>query len=447
MPSGWTTSNTGTGITERWSMSNTANAGGTAYEAKCTYQQVSPGTTMLISPAFTTSGVSSITIGAKYQFDDYGTGATLKVQVSKDKITWVDAWTKASASNTTTSGTISAVFTNTAVLGTANTYIAFVVTGNLYQIDYWYVDNVTVTGATTPVVVVPTVTTNTVSSIAQTTATCGGNVTADGGATVSAKGVCWATTTNPTTANSKTTNGTGTGAFTSSLTGLTANTTYYVRAYATNSAGTSYGAVQTFKTLATSTGPVCTTTANISVAASAWKYYTVVVPTGATNLVIGISGGTGDADLYTRFGSKPTTTTYLCRPYLSGNTETCTVASPSVGTYYIGIRGYSAATGITLSVCYTPAAKSDGFEIQYVGSDVDDGNTFDIYPNPAYDFIYITVGGQTQNAVIYDVNGRIVKSIDLNGERQINIEELPAGIYMLHVFDEGKMLSKRFIKK
>ena len=81
------------------------------------------------------------------------------------------------------------------------------------------------------------------------TATGGGNVTADGGGNVTARGICWSTSQNPTIAGSHTTNGTGTGSFTSSMTGLTANTTYYVRAYATNSAGTAYGEEVSFTTL------------------------------------------------------------------------------------------------------------------------------------------------------------------------------------------------------
>jgi hypothetical protein len=72
-------------------------------------------------------------------------------------------------------------------------------------------------------------------------ASSGGEVTFSGFATVTARGVCWNTTGNPSIADSKTTNGTGFGVFTSSITGLTANTTYYVRAYATNSQGTAYG--------------------------------------------------------------------------------------------------------------------------------------------------------------------------------------------------------------
>ena len=87
----------------------------------------------------------------------------------------------------------------------------------------------------------PTVTTNTVTGITQTAATSGGNVTSDGGAAVTVRGVCWSTSVNPTTSNSKTTNGSGMGSFTSSITGLSQGTTYHVRAYATNSVGTSYG--------------------------------------------------------------------------------------------------------------------------------------------------------------------------------------------------------------
>jgi len=88
---------------------------------------------------------------------------------------------------------------------------------------------------------IPTVTTVTPSTITYTTATCGGNITSDGGAPVSACGVCWSTTANPTILNSKTINNIGVNPFISSITGLAINTTYYVRAYATNISGTGYG--------------------------------------------------------------------------------------------------------------------------------------------------------------------------------------------------------------
>ena len=85
-------------------------------------------------------------------------------------------------------------------------------------------------------------------SITKTTAVSGGNVTADLGYAVTARGICWSTTQNPTTANSKTTETGTTGAFTSNLTGLNPGNTYYVRAYATSAMGTSYGTQISFKT-------------------------------------------------------------------------------------------------------------------------------------------------------------------------------------------------------
>lgn len=94
----------------------------------------------------------------------------------------------------------------------------------------------------------PAVTTAAVTAIRQTTAQCGGNVTSDGGAAVTARGVCWSTSPTPTVADHKTTDGTGTGSFTGAITGLTAGTDFYVRAYATNSAGTGYGNAQPFTT-------------------------------------------------------------------------------------------------------------------------------------------------------------------------------------------------------
>ena len=103
----------------------------------------------------------------------------------------------------------------------------------------------------------PTVTTNDVTNITAESATCGGNVTDDGGLTVTARGVCWSTSQNPTINDSHTTDGAGTGTFTSSLSNLNSMTTYYVRAYATNSKGTNYGDQKSFKTsFVTPTGAI-----------------------------------------------------------------------------------------------------------------------------------------------------------------------------------------------
>lgn len=96
--------------------------------------------------------------------------------------------------------------------------------------------------------VLAALTTTAMTLVTSTTATSGGNITSDGGITITARGVCWNTATGPTVANSKTVDGTGMGAFTSNLTGLTTATTYYVRAYATNSQGTAYGNEVVFTT-------------------------------------------------------------------------------------------------------------------------------------------------------------------------------------------------------
>ena len=82
--------------------------------------------------------------------------------------------------------------------------------------------------------------------------------------------------------------------------------------------------------------------------------YTLVVPSGATNLKFAITGGTGDADMYVRLGSAPTTSSYTCRPYVSGNSETCTFAAPTAGTYHVSLRAYSTFSGVKLTPSYTP---------------------------------------------------------------------------------------------
>jgi uncharacterized protein (TIGR02145 family) len=94
----------------------------------------------------------------------------------------------------------------------------------------------------------PVLLTNNVSLITHNSAQSGGTISTDGGAAITQKGVCWSTSVQPTIANARTQNGTGTGAFTGNLTGLTASTNYFIRAYATNSVGTAYGQQISFAT-------------------------------------------------------------------------------------------------------------------------------------------------------------------------------------------------------
>jgi hypothetical protein len=96
-----------------------------------------------------------------------------------------------------------------------------------------------------------TLTTLPIGNITSEASTSGGSISSTGGSLVTQRGICWSTSQNPTTANSSTNDGNGAGSFTSSLTGLSSNTTYYVRAYAINSAGTAYGNELMFTTLNT----------------------------------------------------------------------------------------------------------------------------------------------------------------------------------------------------
>jgi len=82
--------------------------------------------------------------------------------------------------------------------------------------------------------------------------------------------------------------------------------------------------------------------------------YTIVVPAGKTSVVFTISGGTGDADMYVKLGSAPTSSSYNCRPYLSGNAETCTFNAPTAGTYYVNVRAYAAYSGVSLKGTISP---------------------------------------------------------------------------------------------
>ena len=82
-------------------------------------------------------------------------------------------------------------------------------------------------------------------------------------------------------------------------------------------------------------------------------FYTLSVPAGASDLQFQLSGGSGDADLYVRRGSQPTTSTYDCRPWRSGNNETCSFSSPANDTYHVMIRGYSAYSGTSLVATFT----------------------------------------------------------------------------------------------
>lgn len=88
---------------------------------------------------------------------------------------------------------------------------------------------------------------------------------------------------------------------------------------------------------------------NLSGSSGTWTDFSITVPAGTTSLTVKQFGGSGDADLYVRRGSLPTSSAYNCRPYLTGNNETCTFSNPASGTWYVSVRGYSSYSGVSVT--------------------------------------------------------------------------------------------------
>ena len=184
----------------------------------------------------------------------------------------------------------------------------------------------------------PIVTTQAVTAITATTATGNGNVTSDGGATITERGTVISTSANPTTADTKDTATGTTGAFTTSIDGLTKNTTYHVRAYAINSIGTSYGSDVSFTTLA---DPTISTVAASQVAATTARLNANVTFDGRESCTVTFvyTDGTGFAD-------------YLAVKNAIGSVETA-----ASGTYVTGGLPYLDITGLTTLTEYSFAVK------------------------------------------------------------------------------------------
>ncbi|MDJ0839210.1 MAG: M4 family metallopeptidase [Acidobacteriota bacterium] len=119
-----------------------------------------------------------------------------------------------------------------------------------------------------------------------------------------------------------------------------------VRAYST------FSGVSVTATVTAAGGGSCggyDSASNLSASSGNWLRYTGTVDACATSLEVAVSGGSGDADLYVRYGAEPTTSDYDCRPFKWGNNETCTISNPTAGTWHYGIRAYNTFSGLTLT--------------------------------------------------------------------------------------------------
>jgi uncharacterized protein (TIGR02145 family) len=227
---------------------------------------------------------------------------------------------------------------------------------------------------TTSPIVVPSLTTAEVTEIGATTAVSGGTVSNDGGGTVTTRGICWSTSENPTISNFISADGTGTGTFTSNLTGLSAGTTYYVRAYATNSAGTGYGNTVTFKTTPLTIATVTTAEVKEITARTAVSGGNVTNDGGAAVTARGIawnttgnptisdktaSGGDGTGIFSSDLTELLPGTIYYVRAW----------ATNSVGTAYGNQISFT--TGLTLPVILTDEVSQITFQSAQTGGTIE----------------------------------------------------------------------------
>ena len=175
---------------------------------------------------------TSVTINGEVKYDG---GST----VIQRGVCWSTNQNPTIADNITSNGSGSGSFTSYITSLNANTtYYSRAYATNGVGTAYGNQINFTTTNISGSL---PTLTTVSASNVTNNSAVSGGNITSDGGSTVTQRGVCWSTNQNPTIADNITTNGSGSGSFTSSITSLNSNTTYYSRAYATNGVGTAYG--------------------------------------------------------------------------------------------------------------------------------------------------------------------------------------------------------------
>lgn len=158
-----------------------------------------------------------------------------------------------------------------------------------------------------------------------------------------------------------------------------------------------------------------------SAATNASLAYTLAVPAGATNLTFTTSGGSGDADMFVRFGSAPTTATYDCKSDGSTNAETCTIAAPSAGTYHVLLQAYAAFSGLSIVGDYSTGGGTQTYS-----------NTTDVtISDNATVESPITVSGRSGNA---PSNAQVAVNIvhTYQGDLKVDLVAPDGSVYVLH---------------
>jgi len=293
--------------------------------------------------------------------------------------------------------------------------------------------------------VLATLTTTAGASVSATSATSGGNITADGGAAITARGICWSTTSGPTiNLSTKTFDGTGTGSFTSTMTGLTPNATYYIRAYAQNSVGVAYGDEVTFTMTAPVSLATLTTTAPVAL-------------TEATASSGGNITSDGNGSITARgvcWSTSPGPTTALTTKTVDGTGAgvfTSNITGLSVGNTYF-VRAYAensagVAYGNELTFTVTSTGK---IEFGTKSKAVD----FVLSPNPArvnLNLILTSTKSGNASIRITDLAGKEVftQNMTLAAGKQelpVSVEAFAKGAYLVEVNLGGYSVVHKFMK-
>ena len=317
----------------------------------------------------------------------------------------------------------------------------------------------------------PTVTSNSVTALTAQTANCGGNVTDDGGATITARGICWSTSTTPTISNSHTNETGTTGAFSSTMTGLSSSTVYHARAYATNSVGTAYGEEFTFKTSPNQIN-------NLLIKAYSKIYVDLEWQRGNGNgcMMTCLKGSTGDiiSPVYgttnysanSTFGSGDRVGNGTPENYVvyKGTGTSCRVSGLSRNTQYsfkcfeynLYNSYYSYAANNTNG---NPRSKvtmpKDGNDGEWV--DLDNGRiiNFKLNPNPANEVLNLILTlEETSNITVelFNMDGQKVIVPIYNVNYQLGSHEIPIGIdklasgnYYLVVNGSNELVMQDFV--
>ncbi len=296
----------------------------------------------------------------------------------------------------TNDGTTAGVFESTVTtLAPTTTYYVRAYATNI--VGTVYGEETSFTSSTTP----PGVTTNEVTNITQTSASCGGAVTYAGGAAVTAKGLCYGTSEHPTVDDNVVAGGTGVGAFTGELTGLVSNTVYYVRSYATNSVGTNYGEERTFTTLpylvptveavaateisyySFTCGGNVTDSGTYAVSARDICYATTPNPT-ISNPYVALGNGIGTFS--TTLTDLTPNTTYYVRAYAINSVGIAYSEQMEVATLANTAPVVSTVSANEHGVCRGNVTSNGGLEV------MERGFCYGSYPNPTVFDSYVTVG-------------------------------------------------------